>query len=850
MFEGRRWGVAAVISAVATCASAQDSLDSILSSPPPAGQAPASGQAQATPAAPTGTPAQASPSSGGAQSHAPADGASTQAEVARPANKNRLVEEIVVTAQKREENIQDVPISISAFSANALDAKGIDDPRGLAQAVPGVYYGQTVNFSIIYIRGIGSDAFLPDSDPSVATYIDGIYYPFANGLAQSFGAVERVEVLKGPQGTLFGRNSTGGAFNTVTKDPGHEFETSLMASYGSFNDLKMRGYVSIPLTSNLAASLAVTHNSSHSYYSGTIDDVNTPLLGIGSGSTARPLPKDDFDGARLKVKWNILDNLDLTMAGFVSYQTGLDSSAMPNVKPSLLTQTLMTLYGVQLAQPYQVHVDVPGYFRLNNRVAYGNLTWHPDWFDVKFLGSRQKITTDNDFDFDGTQVPLINFNAPGQFANVTTGEFQLISKKGGITPDWLDGIVGLYYFDETSGFPNNKLSVLGGLSDGELLGLPIPSSISQFLSTIQKGIGLPLLPNGVDVSLHDKLATKSWAAFTQETIHFTPWLDFTAGIRYQWESRNVRQSDIYLINVDGSETKINYFPPLPTTTPSEISHNVSPKFVLGIKPMDDTLIYASYTKGYKSGTYNTVDVYTEPTYVKPEIVGSAELGLKTTLFDGALRFNAAAFENKIHDLQVQLISVIGGGVVQLQNANEAKILGAEFDTQWNPMPSSNPGLVVSGGLTYLDSKYTDFKNGSGYDVTTGIFFGSLPAGINTGRDFSGNQIARTPRLSGTAGLNQIIDVGSTGNVELAASGYYNSGFFYSAQNNPNAQQKSYFVVDASVSYLYQPWNTRLTLFAKNLNNEVYTASEFILDTGTLAYLAPPRTFGVRLNWDF
>ena len=111
--------------------------------------------------------------------------------------KNRLIEEVVVMAQKRAEDAQDVPISLSAFSEQKLDAMGIDDPKDLAQFTPGMYYGQTVNFAVIYIRGVGSDAFLPDSDPSVATYIDGIYYPFANGQSQAFGAVERVEVLKG-----------------------------------------------------------------------------------------------------------------------------------------------------------------------------------------------------------------------------------------------------------------------------------------------------------------------------------------------------------------------------------------------------------------------------------------------------------------------------------------------------------------------------------------------------------------------------------------------------------------------------------------------------------------------------
>ncbi|MGI0135287.1 MAG: TonB-dependent receptor plug domain-containing protein, partial [Candidatus Micrarchaeaceae archaeon] len=136
-----------------------------------------------------------------AHSSSHADGASatiSNKPVTQKAKRNPLIEEIVVTAEKRQENLEDVPISVAAFSGAALKAEGITEPKDLAQSISGVYYGQTVNFAIIYIRGVGTDAFLPDSDPSVATYVDGIYFPFANGLSQAFGAIQRIEVLKGP----------------------------------------------------------------------------------------------------------------------------------------------------------------------------------------------------------------------------------------------------------------------------------------------------------------------------------------------------------------------------------------------------------------------------------------------------------------------------------------------------------------------------------------------------------------------------------------------------------------------------------------------------------------------------
>ena len=277
----------------------------------------------------------------------------------RARGSNRLLEEVVVVAQKRTEDAQDVPISLAAFSSEKLDAMGIDDPKDLAQFTPGMYYGQTVNFSVIYIRGVGSDAFLPDSDPSVATYIDGIYYPFANGQSQAFGAVERVEVLKGPQGTLFGRNSTGGAINIITKSPGVDPEVSVLASKESFDSTNLRLHGSLPITDWLAASLSYTKAEADNYYDGTRGD------GAG-GSEA--FPKEESEGYRLKNRFSPTENIDLNLAYIKFDQYGVSSTAMPNVAPSVLAQTL----GTQAeTREYYVDVDVPSYFSLDNDVFYG-----------------------------------------------------------------------------------------------------------------------------------------------------------------------------------------------------------------------------------------------------------------------------------------------------------------------------------------------------------------------------------------------------------------------------------------------------------------------------------------------
>jgi len=744
----------------------------------------------------------------------------------RRASRNRLVEEIVVTAQKREENLQDVPISVSAFSADALDAKGIDDPKDLAQFTPGLYYGQTVNFSVIYIRGVGSDAFLPDSDPSIATYIDGIYYPFANGQSQAFGAVERVEVLKGPQGTLFGRNSTGGAINIVTKNPGEDPEASLMSSYQSFSNFNTRAYFSVPFSDSFAASVSATYNQYENYYEGTRDN------------GTEELPTEYSKGVRVKLRWSPFDSIDFNLAGLKFVQEGVASTAMPNVAPSLLAQGL----GIRAqTEPYKVDVDVPVYFGLDNEVVYGQFDWRPTWFDFKLLGSKQDITTDNYYDFDGSDTPFITFDARGQFADIKTAEFQFLSN-GEWGPDWLEWIVGGFYLDQTSGFPLNRLSVLSlDLSDNFLsipnplgggpLSVPLPEGLIDFLSTI------PGVPDGVSVGLVSLLGTESFAFFTQETIHFNDWLHVTVGGRYQEEKRRVIESSANLANLDGSATQLLDF-----NRPFVDSSNFSPKGVVSVDVADGVMVYGSWSKGYKSGTFNTVNVYTPPEYVEPEEVTTTELGFKGEFFDGLLRFNAAVFENKIENLQVQFISLLSGGAVNLENAGSARIRGFDFDMQVSPLPNLDPGLVLTLGGSYLDSEYTDYVNGSTYEEVTGLY------NFATG-DFTGNEVTRTPKFSGTLGINQLIEV-ATGDVELAASAYYNDGFYYLASNSPVSREDSYYVVDAQISYLHAAWNTRFTVFGKNLNDAQYTYSQFHTDAGRQDFLAPPRTYGFRVNWDF
>ena len=741
---------------------------------------------------------------------------------------SRLVEEIIVTAQKREEQIQDVPVSVAAFSSEQLSALGVESTQDLGRVTPGLQFSGFAGFTLVYLRGVGTDSFLPYSDPSVATYIDGLYIPAQQGLVNSFGGVERVEVLKGPQGTLFGRNSTGGAINVITKSPDQATEISAQIEAGNFNTRKAQVYASFPITDTFAASVSGIYNEEDPYYRQVTDD-----LGPAELPPADSLKGDESKGARVKLRWTPTDTLDLGLSGYRLIQEGSSSTISALTNPSLLASGL----GIEPeVRDYEFHRNEPTTLKVNNSTVAANATWTLPRFDLKLIGGHQVIVTDDAFyDFDQSAKDLVSFFTRNAYNRVSTGEFQITSNDQSWLSDRFEWIAGVYYLHSSGGYDPIILEVANS-------GLPLISNL-PVLGPIANG----LLPQGLGLqaAIHGVLETNAYSAFAQGTWDFTDWFALTLGGRYQIEDRFLTEQNVMLVSpLNGSESPLlNY------SKPKVDQENFSPKVSLNFIPAEDVLVYLSYSKGFKSGTYNGINIYTPPTYVEPEEADAYELGLKSEWFGGALRFNAAIFETEIDKPQVTFVSLANGGAITFENAGSARIRGAEIDTLALPFASWNPGFVVTLGVSYLDSIFTDYQNGSGFDEDSGLFFGEGALTGPMGRDFTGNRIPRSPEWSGNMGLNQTVDT-AWGPLEVGVDVYYNSGFFYSAQNSNELQQREYSLLNARISYLLERWNTRLTLFGQNLDDETYSYAQFTADFGTADTLAPPRTYGLRLNWEF
>jgi iron complex outermembrane receptor protein len=752
---------------------------------------------------------------------ASASGVSAEDAPAAPADSVQL-KELTVTARKREENAQDVPASIAVFTGGHLDALGVDDVRDLGEYVPGLQFTDLAGYNIIYLRGVGTDAFIPSADPSVAMYLDGVYFPSGHSVAQSFGAVERIEVLKGPQGTLFGRNSTGGALSIVTRTPGDEPELSVQTGYARFNDWRTRVYAEGPLTNWAAASVSGFYNRADNYYHR--DPANGPAI-----------PDEVNDGARVKLLLHPGEHLSLTLSGLLMRQTGTGTTTSANTHPSPLLGALIP----PETRDYVITANTGPSLTTQTRAFYGILEWKQPWFDTKLLGSNYYVNAYNYvYDFDASALPLATYAADSEFQRITTAELQLTSNATSWGASWLKWVGGFYYLNSRGGYNPGWLQLIN-------FDLPTGSLGQTFFDLLPPSLRgaldrLPSLATGATFYFTGLIGAESYAGYLQATVSPTSWLNLTLGGREQQEQRTLIRSDVGLRNFGGGLTTVISYAPRSSTV-----HNFSPKATIDARLNQDLMAYASFAQGFKSATYNIINIYTQPDYVVPEKVISYELGLKSDWFHRHLRLNTALFRNEISNLQTGFVSLTSGGAINFQNAGHARVLGAEMDALAVPLPQWDRGLTVTGSTSWLHARYTDYQNGSGYDERTGLAFSEQNG---DGRNFSGNRIVRTPAFTSTLGLSQLVRV-RAGVVEIAGDWYHNSGYYYLAQNSPVSYEARYNVFNAHLSYLYAPWGTRITVFGDNLADKRYDLAQFHTDFGREDTLAPPRTVGVRLSVD-
>lgn len=701
------------------------------------------------------------------------------------------VGEIVVTAQRREQSIQNVAVAVTALDASALSAGGIATSEDLQIATPNLVQTTVNGTTQTFIRGVGSQSAIIGGESSVATYIDGVYIASLTGASFSFNNIERVEVLRGPQGTLFGRNATGGVIQVITKTPDQDSEFALDLSYGNYQTISASAYASGGLAENAAASIAVFSTTQ----------------GKGWGRnvfTGSELNKRDEQAVRAKLALDLTDNLKVMLSGDYSTQTndiGTNRTTYPG------SRTL--LGGPKVGGPFdgnynfdpvaknkqygvsqEAILDLGG-ATLRSITAYRHYRWH------------------NTYDQDVTPVRIIDV-VRDEKNETFQQEFLLETKLG---PAELTA--GLFYL-------NAKASID-----------PISTASSATAS--------------INVARIARQEVDSYAAFGQTSLELVKGFTLTAGVRYSDETAVLNGK---LVAIPGNALPAGTV--LVQVTDKKIKANkITWRFAADYKLADRTLVYASASRGFKTGGFNITSITQTPT--RPETLDAYEIGLKTDLFDRQLRFNAAAFHYDYSD--IQLSTVLPGGI-QTLNAAGARIDGLEIEATAAPnLPTGR--LQIGFNLTMLDGEYKGFTNAPYYlpnpytSVPTG-FTCPTPSSASPGGntpctfDASGNKVIRAPKWTANLNLTYAVPVGD-GELELTGNYFYNNGFFWEPTNR--VKQPAYHLVNAQIAYRFAN-NLQLRIFGRNLTDELYYSSVSEQSLGDLGTAAAPRTYGIGINFNY
>jgi iron complex outermembrane receptor protein len=720
---------------------------------------------------------------------------------------SRGLDMIVVTARKRVENLQDVPSSVSALSSVELGRRFDSDVRDFASSSPNVVIDDTQQgpggVAAIYIRGIGVADVEKSVDPAVGVVIDDVYIGQASGSLLKAIDIDRVEVLRGPQGTLFGRNATGGVINLSRSRPTEELTGKARLTYGRFNSLKAEGVVSFGLAENLALKVTGAYEKSDGYMYNRTQHRD--------GQTSR------FWALGAELLFTPTDRLELS----VSYDRQ-ETKQDPGQLLALAKSTDLFCAGYSQCSPSPgVPVSGDRYVSIGN----GRLDRN-SWFDLDLAIGKAKYDLGGDFDltyilgylksdeggyqdWDSTPLRLYETDRPARWRQ-TTHELRL--SKGGTGP--LSFVLGGYLWD------------------------------SKYTINLKNYIGFAgpaLLTSAQDVTQ----TTKSYAAFFEGDYKITDRLKLTVGGRYTHDKKTSIVNDLTIYTYDTIE-EIN---PTGVIEPSLAAGNIlmdepvkkswskfTPKVSLSYKWTEDVMTYALWSRGYRGGGFNgrpaTYGAAVNP--YNPETLDNYEIGLKAEMWDRRIRFNAAAYIMKYKDMQQDLDVPAPGTSTGRENrtinASKADLKGFEMDLT----AKLSDSFTINGNLGYLDAKYKDF-------------FGDIYS-TGTPVDATFLKIRRAPKWTWDIGATYEHDIGP-GTFWITGAVHYIGPHEVTFLNNPNLTNGSQYLVDASINYKIN--NTTVSVFGKNLANEKgWTVGYDVQGVWSYGAVRPPRIWGVAITQTF
>lgn len=702
------------------------------------------------------------------------------------------LEEITVTAERRSERLQDVPIAVSVLTADEARKMGNNDNLSLFTQVPSLNTSRQLTGATIYLRGVGTSS-APGNENAVATYIDDVYINGFSGTVVPFNTIDHVEVLNGPQGTLFGRNATGGVIHIVTKDPSTNPSMDVRAGYASYNTFSGSLYGTTGIGPNLAVDIALNARDQRNGYGHDL-------------ATGQPIYLGSEYGVRSKLKWTPGESTAVTLA-LEHYWDDYDYSLNPNVPRGTLSAGGATFagdYNSQGSNAFQGgasghtrHVDG---VTLTAEHQFG-------WATLKSVSAARRITDVTGYDQDMGPAHISDLQWPSKLEQYTE-ELHLSSPEGTtLGGHGLHWLAGLYVLK---------------MSDA-LLPLQIAGSIGALSS-----LGI--------ASISD---THSYAAFFDTTYDFTPATSLTLGIRETADRiKNTGYTDL---GFPGGTHAI-----LPA--PEQHANASKPTFraVLDHKFTRDLMAYGSISRGFKSGGFALFAGGSAP--VQPETLDAYALGLKSEWLEHHLQVNLEAYHYNYKNQQVEVFIANGAAEV---NAAASRMSGADLSVV--AVPSAN--LTLRGNFGYLHSRYESFPAAPVYlqnPATCAPTPTRLPGPLTGGDllcsiDAAGLQTVRSPTFTGNVSGDYVIRT-SGGDVDLVASYFRTSSFSW----DPSGQypEPAYGLLDTSVTWTAPSNKYDVQLWCKNCTDKYHDA--FISEAALAIQRAAsdPRTFGIQFGAHF
>ena len=729
------------------------------------------------------------------------------------------LEEIVVTARKREENLQSAPLSVAAIGGDTLEKAGIDEFSEIASRVPGFTFNpDNVSEPNIFLRGIGTDIESAASNPAIGFFLNDVYLSRAQGTAIELFDLERVEIVRGPQGTLYGKNVVGGAINFITRKPTDEFRAGAEAGFGNYGSFEVKANVAGGLGDGLSGSIAASARHHDGYARNTFTGNNVEDL--------------DAYGVMAQLRYQPDDRLDILLTGdltrrrgggkWVDIQTPSDHN-IPFVNPER-RRGPNNIDGKQDADLGGVHLSA------NYDTGAGTITSVTAYREGKFASVNNDAGSFIDFtkmiygadgriDFGAIDHSLFNddyyINDKDETAKSFSQDLRFRSDFDGP----FNLLAGLYYQHE---------------------------SVDR--TEIADYIFVEFYAQGKEIA-ETRLKSDTWAAFAEGTFDITDTLGVTAGIRY---TKDRKRFSVYRETIGDFlgaefEHENGNFTRAFSASSKQSWDAWTPSVNLHWQPAKDVYVYGLVSKGYKSGGWNGENA-TNPGEARlaydPEYAWNYELGTKTTWLDNRLRFNVTGFWTEYKDLQTQQFVIFDPNLPAdnvISNAGKARVKGIELETALAPVD----GVTLFANYTYMDAKITGdlISTELQYDPSC---FCSVPVPTN----LKGNRLRRSPKNSFSVGGDVTVPVSSRINAFVRADYNWTDDFFFDNENSPRTRQKSVGVLNGSIGIATEDDKWELRLWAKNLTNELYESGKSDVIGSVLVSYNPPRTYGVTLRWKY